>query len=225
MKATKTELTRLARLAQKDMASGRISRKRNRLLRCSQTTRTLRSSCLTWRWRRPRRSNPTSPWSIRSAFCSANLWRLCASISSSGYRTASELAESVRKRLVAASQTKASDPSTLLFLVQCFGAAKLDLGEELRGVVEHLLEEAGEANADDFDPAELADMFGFIADLVKQAEATSSCSIRSWRRVRKGCRTSTAPSWPQHSCFPARQPPSRLLSGGCWTRRRPFGKP
>lgn len=44
-----------------------------------------------------------------------------------------------------ASRTRAHDPATLLFLVQCFGAAKLDLGEELRDVVEHLLEEVGEA--------------------------------------------------------------------------------
>jgi hypothetical protein len=62
------------------------------------------------------------------------------------------------------SKTKACDPFTLLFLVQCFGAAKLDLGEDLRGVVEHLLEEAGEASADDSNPAELAGVLGFIAD-------------------------------------------------------------
>jgi hypothetical protein len=56
------------------------------------------------------------------------------------------------------SKTNACDPFTLLFLVQCFGAAKLDLGEDLRGVVERLLEEAGEASADDSNPAELADV-------------------------------------------------------------------
>ena len=82
----------------------------------------------------------------------------------SGYKTASDLAENVRKRLVTASKTGASDPSTLLFLVQCFGAAKLDLGEELRGVVEHLLEEVGETHAGDFNAADTADLFGFVAD-------------------------------------------------------------
>ena len=87
-----------------------------------------------------------------------------------GYRTASELAESVRKRLVTAIKTEASDPCILLSLVQCFGAAKLDLGEDLRGVVPHLLERAGEANADDSNPVELDDLFGFVADLVKQAD-------------------------------------------------------
>ena len=58
----------------------------------------------------------------------------------------------------------------LLFLIQCFGSAKLDLGEELRGIVEHLLEEVGKANADNFNPADIADLFGFVADLVKQAD-------------------------------------------------------
>ena len=72
--------------------------------------------------------------------------------------------------MVTVSKAKACDPYTLLFLVQCFGAAKLDLGEDLRGVVERLLEEAGEASADNSNPAELADMFGFVADLVKQAD-------------------------------------------------------
>jgi hypothetical protein len=72
--------------------------------------------------------------------------------------------------LVTAIKTEASDPSTLLSLVQCFGAAKLDLGEALRGVVPHLLEQGGEANADDSRPIELDDLFGFVADLVKQAD-------------------------------------------------------
>jgi hypothetical protein len=91
----------------------------------------------------------------------------------SGYKTASDIAESVRKRLVTASQPGVSDPSTVLLLVQCFGAAKLDLGEELRGVVEHLLEEVGEATAGDFNPADPAVLFGFVADLAKQANGNA----------------------------------------------------
>ena len=70
----------------------------------------------------------------------------------SGYKTASDLAESVRKRLVTAMPIGGAAPSMLLFLVQCFGTAKLDLGEELRDIVEHLLEEVGKADAEDFNP-------------------------------------------------------------------------
>jgi hypothetical protein len=91
----------------------------------------------------------------------------------SGYRTASELAEGIRKQLVIASRTKNHDPAVLLFLVQCFGTAKLDLGEELRSVVEHMLEELGEANGGDLNAADPADLFGLVADLVKQAEGDS----------------------------------------------------
>src|SRR5260370_29618566 len=80
------------------------------------------------------------------------------------YETASDIAERVRKRLVTASQPGASDPSTILFLVQS-GAAKLDLGEELSGAVEHLIEEVGAANARANGPV---DLFGLVADLVKQ---------------------------------------------------------
>jgi hypothetical protein len=82
-----------------------------------------------------------------------------------GYQTASDIAEAVRKRLVAASQPGASDPSMIWSLVQSFGAAKLDLGEELPDVVEYLIEEVGAANAGDCDPAT---MLGFVAEMVKQ---------------------------------------------------------
>ena len=53
----------------------------------------------------------------------------------------------------------------ILLLVQSFGAAKLDLGEELPAAVEHLIEQVGAANAGDSDPAA---MLGFVADLAKQ---------------------------------------------------------
>jgi hypothetical protein len=41
----------------------------------------------------------------------------------------------------------------ILSLAQSFGAAKLDLGEELPAVVEHLIEQVGAANAGEDDPA------------------------------------------------------------------------
>src|SRR5580693_1678152 len=46
-------------------------------------------------------------------------------------------------------------------------AAKLDLGEELPAVVEHVIEQVGAASAGDNDPAA---MLGFVADLVKQVD-------------------------------------------------------
>ena len=170
MKATKTELIRLARLAQKDIASGRVSKNAQQAVEAlsDYQNSAIELLDLTLEEATQEQSNKSLVDSFGFLF-GQSLEALRFDIEF-GYRTASELAESVRKRLVTVSKAKACDPFTLLFLVQCFGAAKLDLGEDLRGVVEHLLEEAGEASADDSNPAELADMFGFVADLVKQAD-------------------------------------------------------
>jgi hypothetical protein len=65
------------------------------------------------------------------------------------YKTALDIAEMVRKRLVKASQSGTVDPSMIWALAQSFGAAKLDLGEELPAVVEHVIEQVGAANASD----------------------------------------------------------------------------
>ena len=170
MKATKTELIRLARLAQKDIASGRVSKNAQQAVEvlADYKNSAIELLDLMLEEAAKEQSNKSLVDSFGFLF-SQSLETLRFDIES-GYRTASELAESVRKRLVTASQTGASDPSTLLFLVQCFGAAKLDLGEELRGVVEHLLEEVGEANAGDFNLVDPADLFSFVADLVKRAD-------------------------------------------------------
>ena len=61
MKATKTELIRLARLVRKDIASGRVSKNTQRSLDVLADYQNPRSSFLNLRWRKPRRSNPTSP--------------------------------------------------------------------------------------------------------------------------------------------------------------------
>ena len=66
-----------------------------------------------------------------------------------GYKTALDIAEKVRKLLLTASQSDTVDPSRILSLAQSFGAAKLDLGEELPAVVEHVIEQVGAANASD----------------------------------------------------------------------------
>jgi hypothetical protein len=170
MKPTKTELIRLARLAQKDIARGRASKNAQKAVEvlADYQNSAIALLDLTLEEAAKEKTNKSLVDSFGFLFGQA-LETLRFDIES-GYKTASDVAESVRKRLVTASQSAASDRSALLFLVRCFGAAKLDLGEELRGVVEHLLEEVGEANADDFDLADPADLFGFVADLVKQAD-------------------------------------------------------
>jgi hypothetical protein len=160
----------LARLAQKDIASGRGSKNAEQAVEelADYENSAIELLELTLEEAKRKKSNKSLADSFAFLF-GQSLGTLRFDIES-GYRTASELAESIRKRLVNEIKTEASDPSTLLSLVQCFGAAKLDLGEELRGVAPHLLEQGGEANADDSRPIELDDLFGFVADLVKQAD-------------------------------------------------------
>src|ERR1700686_1742706 len=42
-------------------------------------------------------------------------------------------------------------------------------------------------------------------------------------RPRSGCRTKAVPPWAWRCCFPARLPPRRRPSAGCWTSRQSFG--
>ena len=168
MKATKTELIRLARLVRKDIASGRVSKNTQRSLDVLADYQNPAIELLELALEEAAKEQSDKPLVDSLGFLFSHVLETLRFDIESGYKTASDLAESVRMRLVTASKTGASDPSTLLFLVQCFGTAKLDLGEELRGVVEHLLE--AEAYADDFNPADSADLFGLVAGLVKQAD-------------------------------------------------------
>jgi hypothetical protein len=170
MKATKTELIRLARLIQKDIASGRVSKSTQRALEMLADYQNSAIALLELALQEAGKEQSDKPLVDSLGFLFSHVLETLRFDIESGYKTASDLAESVRKRLVTASETGAFDPSTLLFLARCFGTAKLDLGEELRGVVEHLLEAVGEAHADDFDPADTADLFGLVAGLVKQAD-------------------------------------------------------
>ena len=168
MKATKTELIRLARLAQKDIASGRISKNAQQAVEVLTDYQNSVIELLELTLQEAAKEQSNKPLVDSYGFLFGHALETLRLDIESGYRTASELAESVRKRLVTASKSGASDPVTILFLVQCFGGAKLDLGEELRCVIEHLLEEVGKENTDDFNLADPADLFGFVADLVKQ---------------------------------------------------------
>ena len=139
MKATKTELIRLARLVQKDIASGRVSKNAQQAVEvlADYQNSAIELLDLTLEEAAKKQSAESFVDSFGFLFGRALLEALRFDIES-GYQTASELAESVRKRLVMAIQNRAHDPATILFLVQCFSTAKLDLGEESRGFVEHI---------------------------------------------------------------------------------------
>ena len=169
MKATKTELIRLAQLVHKDLASGHLSKNARQAVEVLADYQNAAIELLDLALEAATKEDESLIDSL--GFLLAQSLEALRFDIESGYRTASELAECVRKRLATASKTGTVSPSTLLFLVQCFGSAKLDIGEELRGVVEHLLEEVSEANADNFNPADLAGLFGFVANLVKEADA------------------------------------------------------
>jgi hypothetical protein len=170
MKATKTELIRLARLVRKDIASGRVSKNTKRSLEVLADYQNSAIELLELALEEAAKEKFDKPLVDSLGFLFSHALETLRFDIESGYKTASDLAESVRQRLATASNPGASDPSTLLFLVQCLGTAKLDLGEELRGIVEHLLEEVGETHAGDFNPADTADLLGLVAGLVKQAD-------------------------------------------------------
>ena len=170
MKATKTELIRLARLVQKDIAGGRVSKNTQRSLEMLAAYQNSAIELLDLALEEAAKEQSDKPLVDSVGFLFSHALETLRFDIESGYKIASYDAESVRKRLLTAIKTGASDPSTLLFLVQSFGAAKLDLGEELRDVVEHLLEAVGETHAGDFNAPDTADLFGFVADLVKQAD-------------------------------------------------------
>jgi hypothetical protein len=170
MKATKTEIIRLARLAQKDIASGRVSKNAQQAVEVLADYQNSAIELLELALEEAAKEQSNKPLVDSFGFLFGQALETLRFDIESGYKTASDLAEGVRKLLVTASHSGTSDPSTLLFLVQCFGAAKLDLGDELRGVVEHLLDEVGAASGGDFNPADPADLFAFVADLVKQAD-------------------------------------------------------
>ena len=167
MKATKAELVRLARLVQPDVAAGHVSKSALQAVEVLSDYQNVTVDLLDLALEEATKNDKSLFDSFGFLF-SQSLEALRFDIES-GYKTASELAECARERLVAASKTGAVSPSALLLLIQCFGSAKLDPGQDLRRVVEHLLEEVGNANADDFDPTD-ADLSGFVADLVKQTD-------------------------------------------------------
>jgi hypothetical protein len=179
LKVTKAEITRLAQLANNDIASGCVS------THAQQTADTLADypnaavELLELALDEAAKKQPDQALVDCIIFLFGKAAETLRLDIEAGYKTATDIAEKVRKRLVTASQPGASDPSMVLFLVQSFGAAKLDLGEELPGVVDYLIEEVG-ADAGDCDPAA---MLGFVADLAKQvngdAFALFSCMAES----------------------------------------------
>ena len=167
LKATKAEITRLAQLAQKDIASGRISKNTQQAVDALTDYPNAAIDLLELALEEAAKVRSNELLVEAFAFLFGQALETLRYDIEAGYKTASDMADSVRKRLLTASQSGAPVSSTLLILIRCFGVAKLDLGEELRGVVEHLLEEVGDAEVSDIDPA---DLFGFVADLAKQAK-------------------------------------------------------
>lgn len=177
MKVTKKDLIRLARLVQKDIASGRVSKDTQREVEFLADFQNPAIELLELALEEGAKEQYKNSLFDSFAFLFGQALENLRFDIESGYKMASDVAEHVRQQLVTACtlgvSDGVSDPSVLLFLVQCFGSAKLDLGEELRDVVENLLEEVGEAYADNANPAELSDPFGFVADLVKQTDGDS----------------------------------------------------
>jgi hypothetical protein len=165
MKAKNKELLRLARLVQKDIASGRVSDiarlavaaladYQNPVIELLELALTQKSRSLV----------------DALAYLFRNALEALRFDIEAGYKTASELAEGVRRRLDAAARGAETDPEVIFFLIQCMAEAKIDLGEGLRAMVEQLIEKIGQEQTAELDLADPAELLGFIGDLVEQAD-------------------------------------------------------
>jgi hypothetical protein len=167
LKATKAAIIRQAQIAKKDIASGRVSTHAQQAVDTLADYSNAAVELLELALDEATKKQPDQHLIDSFIFLFSQASEALRLEIEAGYKTASDIADTVRKRLVTASQTGAVDPSTILSLAQSFGAAHLDLGEELPAVVEHLIEQVGTANAGDGGPGA---MLGFIADLAKQVE-------------------------------------------------------
>jgi hypothetical protein len=165
LKATKAVIIRQAQLAKKDIASGRVSTHAQQAVNTLADYSNAAVELLELALDEAAKEQPDQALVDSFIFLFGKASEALRLDIEAGYKTASDIAETVRKRLIAASQSGTVDPSVILSLAQSFAAAKLDLGEEMPAVLEHLIEQVGAANAGDGDPAT---MLGFVADLVKQ---------------------------------------------------------
>lgn len=225
MKATNTVLTRLARLVRKDLASGRQSENSQQAVEALAGYENAALGLLDLALKEDAKDKSDGSMVQAYGFLFSQALENLRYDSEAGYRSASERVESVRKRLVSARASAAADPATLLFLVQCFGAAKLDLGGELAGVVAALSEEVAKAGSAELSGANAEDLLGFLAEALEQADKDPFELFSFMAETPRGCPKSIALSWRLHFCFLVRRQLSRPQSVGCWIRRGRFDDP
>jgi hypothetical protein len=169
MKATNTVLTRLARLVRKDLASGRQSESAQQAVEALAGYENAALGLLELALKEDAKDKSDASLIQAYGFLFSQALENLRYEIEAGYRSASERVESARKRLVSARASASADAATLLFLVQCFGAAKLDLGGELAGVVAALGEDVATAGSAELSGANPADLLGFLAEALEQA--------------------------------------------------------
>jgi hypothetical protein len=169
MKAKNTELLRLARLVQKDIASGRVSDNARLAVAALADYQNPVIELLELALKQNDKERSRSLIDALAYLFRNALEALRFDIEA-GYKTASGLAESVRRRLYTAARAADTDPDVIFFLIQCLGEAKIDLGKDLRAMVEQLIEKTGQKKTAELDLAGPAELLGFIGDLVEQAD-------------------------------------------------------
>jgi hypothetical protein len=167
LKATKAEIIRLAKLAKKDIARGHLGANARKAADILADYSNAAIDLLDLALEEVAQKRSDEPLFSSFVFLFGQALEALRLDIEGGYLTAADIAESVRQRLMAAGRSGNADPSAILFLVQTLGAAKIDLGKDLPGVVGRALEEGGEAEERDGGPADLA---GVVADFVKQAD-------------------------------------------------------
>jgi hypothetical protein len=200
LKATKTAIIRQAQRAKTDIASGHVSRHAQQAADTLADYSNAAVELLELALDEAAKEQPDQALVDSFIFLFGEASEALRLDIEAGYKTASDSAETVRKRLIAASQSGTVNPSVILSLAQSFGVAKLDLGEELPAVVEHLIEQVGAANAGDGDPAA---MLGFVADLVKQVNGDAFALFTCFEETSVGVPDESRAAMPMALLFSA----------------------
>lgn len=168
MKPSKAELARLAQLVEKDLSRGQLSANGRRAIEQLKDHPAVALNLLELALAEAADGRAKEPRFATFDFLFGKALEALRQRIDSGQKSAVQIAEMVRMRLLWASGEALYDPSVILSLLQSFGSAKLDLGAELQAVAARLQARSGGTGGGDPNPT---DLVAAVVALVAEADA------------------------------------------------------
>lgn len=168
MKPSKAELAQLAQLVEKDLSRGRVSANGRRAIEQLKDHPAVALNLLELALAQAANGRAKEPRFATYDFLFGKALEALRQRINSGQKSAVQIAEMVRWRLLYASREALYDPSVILSLLQSFGSAKLDLGAELQAVAARLQARIGGTGGGDPNPT---DLVAAVVALVAEADA------------------------------------------------------